>query len=430
MMFLLLAMGPVLAAPIEIRWWIGLTGPAQEQEIRLAEEFNRTQSEYKVTATFQGQYPEERAAAFAAFKDGNPPHILQMFDAGSAEMIHANAAILAVSDAYDRAGIHLDPTQFIPAARDYYSTTDHRLLSQPFNLSTGVLFFNRDAFRHAGLDPDKPPATWPALIDAATALRAAGSACGFTTTWLSWIMLEQFSAIHDQALATQHNGRDGADAVLTFNTPLQVRMVDTLATLQQDNRFDYVGRSNEAAAKFTNGDCAMLLQSSGGQPAIERDAGFAVGVAPLPYWPDIAGAPHNTMVGGASNWVFRGFTDAEYRGIVAFLTFLAKPENDAQWARSTGFLPTTVAGYQLMRHQGFFSQHPGRDVAVQSLMRGTLSANSWGYRLGCWSEIRDIFDEEVERALAQQQSGDVALDNAVRRGNELLRQFQQNAACG
>jgi sn-glycerol 3-phosphate transport system substrate-binding protein len=414
--------------PIEV--WIGLTGPLQEQLIKFGADFNAAQTEYQVNVSFKGQYPEQRAAAFAAFRAGNPPHVMQMFDAGTGDMFGVPRATMPVSEAFRRAGLTFDPGQFIGPARSYYSRPDGTMNSMPFNVSTAVMFYNKDIFQKAGLDPNKPPATWPEMIEAAKKIRSTNAAeCGFTTTWLAWIMLEQFSAVHDLPLSTQANGRGGLDAVLNFNDAPRAAMVQALVDNAKDNVFQYGGRSNDAAALFIAGKCGMLLQSSGGHAAIARDLKAQFGVGNLPYWPSVTTSPKNSIIGGASFWIFNApnRSDAEYRGAARFLAFLTEPQRMADWSKTTGFLPATNAAFEIVQREGFYTQNPGRDVPILQLTRGTPTANSSGYRFGRWTEIRDMYHEEVEKALQGQQSAQAALDNAVRRGNEALRQFERTA---
>jgi len=416
--------------PIEIQFWMGLTGLGGELLQKYGEDFNKTQNEYRVVVSFKGQYPEQRAAAVAAYRAGNPPHIMQMFDAGSGDMMAAREAIVPVSEVFKRAGLQFNPADFIAPARGYYGLPNGDLLSMPFNVSTAVLFYNKDAFKRAGLDPEKPPSTWPELIAAAREIRRTNAAaCGFTTTWLAWIMLEQFSSRHNVALGTQGNGRAGLNAELTFDTPLHQRMVQTLVDMQKDKSFDYGGRSNDAAAKFISGECAMLTQSSGGLGAIARDAKFTFGTAQLPFWPEVRGAPFATTIGGASLWVFNApnRSAAEYRGVALFLNHLRSTPVMSDWAKQTGFLPATTAAFKAMQDEGFFAKNPGRDVPILSLTNMPTGEHTNGYRFGRWTEIRDVYHEEVERALQGRQTAAQALHNAQRRGNALLRAFERTA---
>lgn len=424
------AASSVAVAQTEIQMWMGLTGTNGELLTRFGEDFNKTQDEFRVVVSFKGQYPEQRAAAIAAFRAGSPPHIMQMFDAGSGDMMQARDAIVPVSDVFRRADLNFDPAAFIAPARGYYGLPNGDLLSMPFNVSTAVLFYNKDAFRAAGLDADSPPATWPDLVDAVNMIRNANAAaCGFTTTWLAWIMLEQFNSRHNQQIGTEGNGRGGLSTELTVNNPLNARMIQTLVEMQNNNGFSYGGRSNDAAAKFISGECAMLTQSSGGLGAIERDANFEFGTAQLPYWPDVDGAPFASTIGGASLWVFNqpNRSDDEYRGIARFLEFLKSDAVMTEWAKTTGFLPATNSAFESMSEEGFFTQNPGRDVPVVQLIEGNSGDHTNGYRFGRWTEIRDVYHEEVERALQGNQTAEQALANFERRGNTLLRAFERSA---
>ncbi len=422
---------PAVAQPTEIQFWMGLTGVNGELLTKFGDEFNRSQNEYKVVVSFKGQYPEQRAAAVAAYRAGNPPHIMQMFDAGSGDMMGAKGAIVPVSEVFRRAGMQFNPADFIAPARGYYGLPNGDLLSMPFNVSTTVLFYNKDAFRKAGLDADKPPRTWPELIDAAKKIRSTNAApCGYTTTWLAWVQLEQFASRHNIAFGTKDNGRGGLDAALTVaNNPLLIRQVQTLVDMQKDKSFDYGGRSNDAAAKFISGECAMLTQSSGGLGAIVQGAKFEFGTAQLPYWPDVKGAPYATTIGGASLWVFNApnRSDKEFRGIAAFLNYMKSDKVMTEWAKTTGFLPATNSAFKAMQDEGFFAKNPGRDVPILSLIEGNKGAHTNGYRFGRWTEIRDVYHEEVERALQGRQSAADAMRNFERRGNALLRAFERTA---
>lgn len=418
--------------PIEINMWMGLTGQGGELLTRFGEDFNKTQNEYRVVVSFKGQYPEQRAAAIAAYRAGNPPHIMQMFDAGSGDMMSAKSAIVPVSEVFRRAGLQFNPADFIAPARGYYGLPNGDLLSMPFNVSTTVLFYNKDAFRKAGLDPEKPPRTWPELIDAAKKIRSTNAApCGYTTTWLAWVMLEQIASRHNVQLGTQGNGRGGLDTTLTLaNNPVLTRQLQTVIDMQKDKSFDYGGRSNDAAAKFISGECAMLTQSSGGLGAIVQGAKFAFGTAQLPYWPDVSGAPYATTIGGASLWVFNApnRTAAEYRGVARFLDFLRSDKVMTEWAKSTGFLPATNSAFKAMQAEGFFTKNPGRDVPILSLIEGAKGDHTNGYRFGRWVEIRDVFHEEMEKALQGGQGAADVLRNTERRGNTLLRAFERSAS--
>jgi sn-glycerol 3-phosphate transport system substrate-binding protein len=341
--------------PTEIQVWIGLTGQGGELLTKYADQFNKAQTDYKVVVAFKGQYP---------------PHVMQMFDAGSGDMMQAKGAVVPVSEVFKRGGLNFNPADFIPPARGYYGLTNGELLSMPFNVSTTVMFYNKEIFAKAGLNADAPPKTWPEVIKAAQQIREKNAgACGFTTTWLAWVMLEQFSSRHNSPIGTQGNGRAGSNAELTVNNALNQRMIQTLVDGQKTKVFDYGGRSNDAAAKFIAGECGMLMQSSGGLGAINKDAKFKFGVAQLPYWPDVKGAPYATTLGGASLWVFNAPNRSanEFKGVALFLNHLRSTPVMTDWAKETGFVPATNAAFKSMQDEGFFAKNPGRDVPVVGL---------------------------------------------------------------
>jgi sn-glycerol 3-phosphate transport system substrate-binding protein len=207
-----------------------------------AKDFNASQTQYKIVPTFKGSYDESMTAAIAAFRAGNAPHILQVFEVGTATMMASKGAIVPVGKIMADAGIKFEPKNYVPAVAGYYTAPSGQMLSFPFNSSTTVFHYNKDAFKAAGLDPEKPPTTWPEVALAAGKLKASGHRCPFTTSWVSWTQLESFSAWHNTEFATKGNGMRGIDARLTYNTPLHVRHIDNLANMAKTGLFVYKGR--------------------------------------------------------------------------------------------------------------------------------------------------------------------------------------------
>ncbi len=423
------AAGPAAAQPrVAIEFWHGLNQPAGGLLEQIAADFNASQTQYQVNALFKGQYPETMVAAIAAFRAGKAPHIVQMFEVGTATMMAAKGAVKPVYELMRETGVAFDPTVYLPAVRGYYSLLDGRMMSMPFNSSTAVVFYNKDAFRKAGLDPNKPPQTWPETIEAARKLHAAhATPCALSTAWPTWIQFEQFSAIHDVPLATRANGLAGLDAELRINSPLHVRHVQTLIDMQKAGTFKYGGRDAAGDALFPSGECAILHASSGLRGRIVREAKFDWGTTTLPYYPDVAGAPKNSIIGGASFWVMTapGRRPEEYRGVAEFFKYISRPEVIAKWHMDTGFLPITFAAYERTKASGYYDKNPGTEVPILQLTRTPPTDNSRGLRLGNMPEIRNIIYEELEKALQGQQSAQQALDAAVQRGNVVLRNFER-----
>ncbi len=257
------ALGKASAAPVELQWWHAMTAANAEMVNKIAADFNASQPDYKIVPVFKGSYAETMNAGIAAYRAGQPPDIIQIFEVGTATMMAAKGAVKPVYQLMAEAGEPFDPNAYLPAVTAYYSTRDGKMLSLPFNSSTAIAYWNKDAFKKAGLDPEKPPKTWPETFAAAKKLRAAGIPCGFTAGWISWTQIEQLSAWHNLAFASKADGFGGADAVLEFNNPTVVRHIANLAAAQKDKSFDYGGRTTQPEGKFLNGECGMIQTSSG-----------------------------------------------------------------------------------------------------------------------------------------------------------------------
>ena len=411
-------------AQTEIQWWHSMTSGLNDWVVDLANDFNASQKDYKIVPTYKGQYSESMTAAIAAFRAGNAPHILQVFEVGTATMMASKGAIVPVGKVLADAGQKFDPKAYISAVVGYYTAPNGQMLSFPLNSSTTVLNYNKDLFKKAGLDPNRPPQTWPELALAAAKLKASGVACPFTTSWQGWTQLESFSTWHNTLFATQNNGFGGTSARLVTNSPLHVRHIENLANMAKQGLFVYRGRDNRGDAPFYSGECAMATASSSTYASIKKNAKFDFGIAPLPYYPDVPGTPQNTVIGGASLWVMSGKPADDYKGVAAFFKYLMDPVIQANSHQRTGYLPITLASFAMTEKSGFYKQNPGTDTAVNQMIRKTTD-KSRGVRLGNMLQIRAIVDEELEQVWAGKQGAKEALDSIVKRGNEQLERFEK-----
>ncbi|MFC4175641.1 sn-glycerol-3-phosphate ABC transporter substrate-binding protein UgpB [Microvirga sp. GCM10011540] len=414
-------------AQTEIQWWHAMTGANNEVVNKLAEEFNASQKDYTVVVSYKGNYADTMNAGIAAFRAGNAPHILQVFEVGTATMMGAKGAVKPVHELMKEAGEKFDPQAYLPTITGYYSTSQGEMLSFPFNSSSMVMWINRDALKKAGVN--EIPKTWPEVFDAAKKLKAAGhDTCGFSNAWASWAHIEQFSAWHNVPLATKANGLDGFDTELKFNSPLHVKHLQNLVDLQKDKTYDYSGRDSRSEGRFTSGECAIFLTSSGFYGNVKANAKFDFTSAPMPYYPDVQGAPQNSIIGGASLWVMGGKKADEYKGVAKFLAFLSDTDRQAKLHQESGYLPITKAAYEKTKASGFYEKNPVLQTPLIELTNKEPTENSRGLRLGNMVQMRDMWSEEIEAALAGKKSAKEALDSAVNRGNQLLRQFERTVS--
>ncbi len=261
---LLAAYGTVANAATEIQWWHAMTGANNEVVETLAKQFNESQSDYKVLPVFKGTYPETLQAGIAAYRAKQPPSILQVFDVGTGVMMNAEGAVVPVADVLNKGGYKFDKSAYLPGIVAYYSKPDGTMLSFPYNSSSPILYFNKDILTKAGLDPANPPKTWPEVFDAARKIKSSGAAaCGYTSTWLTWIHLENFAAWNNLQYATKENGLEGSDIELKFNSPVFVKHFQDIADLAKDGTFKYGGRTSEAKQIFLAGECGLFTEFLG-----------------------------------------------------------------------------------------------------------------------------------------------------------------------
>lgn len=422
---------PAAQAQTTINWWHAMGGELGELLEGVAEGFNESQSDYRVVPSFRGTYAEAMTGAIAAFRARQQPHILQVFEVGTGTMMAAEGAIYPIYELMEANEVQFDPSAYLPQVVGYYADPNGNMLSFPFNSSTTIMYYNRDAFAAAGLDPEAPPRTWDEMAEASRAIVSSGAApCGFTTSWPSWVMLENFSAWHNLPLGTGQNGFEGFDTEFVFNNEYVARHWDNLAAWQSENIFRWGGPNTgpDAFPAFYAGECAMVFGSSASRAGVLRNTDFEVGYSFLPYYDDVEGAPQNSIIGGATLWVLTGHSDEEYRGVAQFFEYLSQPEVQAQWHQDTGYLPITQASYELTREQGYYDENPGADTSIQQMTLNPPTENSRGIRFGSFVQIRDVISEEMEAVMSGAKTGQQAADEAVRRGNLLLREFEASAS--
>ena len=422
MAMVMLLITPAWAA-VEIQFWHAMGGVLGEHTEKIANDFNATQSEFKVVPVYKGNYTETMTAAIAAFRAGQQPHIVQVFEVGTATMMAAEGAVYPIEDVMNDHGFTLDKQGFLPAVISYYQTPEGKLLSMPFNSSTPVMWYNKDAFAKAGIR--KVPETWDEVEAAAKKLVAAGYESGLSFGWQSWVMIENFSAWHNLPMGTRENGFAGLDTRFTFNNPGVKNMLDRIAGWGQDKLFQYGGRRGDSLPMFINEKCAMWLNSSAYYGGIKKQAKFAFGQAMLPYDPELIDSPRNSIIGGATLWTLKGRDKQDYKGVAMFMNYLASPAVQAWWHQETGYVPITKAAWELSKKQGFYNDNPGTDTAIQQLNLNTPTPNSRGVRFGNFVQVRDIINDELEALWNGSKTAADAMDDAVEKSNKLLEKFEK-----
>lgn len=414
-------------AATQVTWWHAMGGELGKKLDEIVANYNKSQDKYQVVATYKGSYAETMTAAIAAFRAKQQPDIVQVFEVGTGTMMAAKGAVYPVYQLMKDAGAEFDPKAYLPAVVGYYTDTQGNMLSMPFNSSTPILYYNKNVFKKAGLDPNVAPKTWEDVEAFSKKIMSSGAAkCGFTTGWISWVQLENFSAWHNLPIGTNENGFGAIDSKLSFNGPTQIKHWENLKKWQTEGVFQYGGPEggNDAPPKFYSQECAMYMNSSASRAGVVNNAkDFEVGYGMLPYYADVKGAPQNTIIGGATLWVLKGSEAEKYKGVADFFRYLSSPEVQADWHQFSGYLPITKAAYELGQKQGYYEKNPGSDVGIKEITLNQPTPNSKGLRFGNYVQIRKVIDEEFQALLGGKKSPKEALDAVVERGDKLIAEF-------
>lgn len=409
---------------VTVQWWHAMRGKLEGIVNEMVDTYNKSQTKYRVVPVLKGNYTETLNSAVAAYRGRRQPHIIQVFEVGTMTMLDSGV-IYPVQDLMKDMKIDIDWSQFIQPVLSYYRNADGELMSMPFNSSTPILYYNKKMLEQAKVT--KIPRTWEEMHLANKAIVASGGPCGLVNGWQSWVLLENFSAIHNTPFSSMDNGFSGLSKNLEFNNDLVVKNIETLRKGLANGTYSYEGReSPPARTAFLNQKCAFYMDSSANYSSLKAVAKFDWGAAPLPHYQKVSAK--NSIIGGATLWVFKGHKEKEYRAIADFLKFVGGPSNQAWWHQKTGYLPISKVAYENLKAQGYYQEDPRQEVAILQMLQSEPTKHSSGIRLGNFTQIREVVNEELEKIWSGRVSTKEGLDNAVRRGNRLLEKFARIAS--
>ena len=421
----LVVMACVLALPLtgwaktEVIWWHAMTGFLGERVNDITNKFNSSQNEYEVKAVHKGGYPETLTAGIASYRSKTPPHIIQVFEVGTQTML-SSGAIYPVYQLMKDQGIKIDWDDFLPVVKSYYSKGGN-LYSMPFNSSTPILYYNKTAFEKAGLNPMAPPKTFDEIEKAAKAVVSKGAAkIGFTVSWPSWTLMENMHSWNDQPFSNNNNGFSALATELKINGKLGIQILELLTRWQKEGIFTYSGRGSRGDQPTINGEAAIGLASTALVGVMTRTSKFDWGTGNLPKLADYPQG--NSIIGGATLWVFKGHKKEQYKGVAKFLEFLGATEQQAWWHANTGYFPLTRASVKALP-EDHFRKNPNLWTAFAQITSGKTTANSQGIRLGNYVSIRDTIEAEMENVFSAKKTPKQGLDDAVKKGNQTLKEF-------
>ncbi len=420
--FVIHAMGAPTAdanAKQVVNFWHSMSGALQDKLNIIITKYHESQDKVRVNAVYKGNYTDALNGVVAAYRGSKHPHITQVFEVGTQSMMKSGA-IVGVEDLFIKNGVVLDKKDIMAPVLGYYSSLDGKLISMPFNSSTPIVFYNKDILDN--LNITKIPTTWDEMFALSKEIKAKSPYCGLVFGWQSWTLVENFSAINDLAIANPENGFQGLDVKMNLQNPEMSKNIGRIAEAIQNKEFRFEGRRSEAPRRaFLARKCAFLVDSSSSIGTLKKAAKFNWGTA---YQPFIAGkSPQNSLIGGASLWVMKGHSDNDYKNVVDFFKFIMRPDIQAEWHQGTGYIPITQSSYKLSTEQGFYAKDPHQETAVKQLLRGPMSTNSRGIRLGNFSQVREVIEESLEKIWEGRLSVADGLKEADERANLVLARF-------
>lgn len=402
---LLLGPIPFSFATQEIVFWHSMAGQLGEEVNQLAKQFNQQQTQYQVKPIYKGNYIESLSSFAAAFRAKQPPNMIQVFEVGTSVMLSPPGIIKPVEQLMHEQGVDVEKAFLMPAIRYQYSDRN-QLMAMPFNVSIPVLFYNVDVLNKLGISSSNFPKTWTELETLLQALQQSGYACGYTTAYPAWILIESYAAL---------NGLSPYDVE---SAQMMTTHIHRMSQWQKQHYFEYGGRVDDATVLFTSGKCPLFSQSSGAYSALSQLVSFHLGVAPLPLDHHISTKRHNNVVGGAAIWVIAGQTPEIERGIAQFLSFLSQPQQQKQWYQQTGYIPLNPLSADALKSNMILKlaisdlSHPIEREALQPGMP--------------LNQIRTIYDEMLESIFSGITSPKEAIKKAQKRAQHVITRFKKN----
>jgi len=339
------------------------------------------------------------------------PHMALLDDDDSSEFFGSRPRFKPLFQVMPLAGEKLDAKRFFPLIADAVDDLAGRIQALPLGMSLPVLMWNKNAYRKAGLNPEKPPKTWWEVQERAGKLFDAGVKCPLTSSRFTWVHLENLSSQHGEPISVRE--KNGVTKV-SLNRLIDVKHIALLSSWYKSSYFLYFGPGAEADRKFISGECAMFTGESG-LYAEAVHSGLDVGVAELPYYDDVRDAtPSKVLPDGAGLWVLTGLKKPEYHLAARFVSFMLRPQVQVEWVRATGYLPMTPVAIEMLKHAGVSPTL--LDAATRRLTErtGATTRTKHGAGLG---QAREIINEEIASVWANTKPAKEALDTAMLRLN-------------
>ena len=414
---------PSFAKPIELHYWHGHTGKLENIINNIAERWNSKQKESRLIPTSKGSYEDILAAFIAAYRAGEHPHMVQVYDAGAAIMIAQvkNGVVYPFEDMASKFGVSFNKDDYIPGIRNFYADSNGKMIGIPFNSSTCLMYANMDVLKKAGIE--SIPKTYEDFEKIAPKIKAAGF-IPLLQSHSPWIWTENFFSRHNLLMTDGNNGYDAVPTKTLFaETPEFIYHWKKVKDWKDKGWYEYKGRAwGDNQAPFIAGEAAFWLGSAASFSGMK-------GIVPnftvnhIPYWNSITkGKQYPTFIGGAANWILSGKSDEEYQQLMKLAEFMTTPEIQLYYHNMSGYAAVTYSATDLANEIGFYHTSPyHKAVGEQLSLEGSTIPG--GFRAGNWPQIREVIYENVAKLLSGEISAEKAWQNTDKGSAKLLKQF-------
>ena len=408
---------PTVRADTELTFYypIAVGGPLTKVIDGLAAEFEKQNPGVKVHPIYAGNYDDARIKALAALKAGQPAQLSVLFSIDLYELLEQDVIVPwdeVASTADDKAWLQ----SFYPALMAN-GTYKGRVYGIPFQRSTIVLYWNKDAFKEAGLDPERPPANWDEMRTMARKL-VKKDANGNVARWGVEVPSTGYAYWMFQAFARE-NGQDlmNRDGNKTnYDNPDVVAALQYWRDLGARDKVMPEGTVEWGTLRqaFTEGKTAMMWHTTGNLTAVKDTAKFPFGVAMLP-----ASKQRGSPTGGGNFYLFKKTTPEERKAALAFVKFMTTPERAAEWSIATGYVGTRPDAYETPKLKEYAASFPQAVVARDQFKYATPELST--FQTG---RVRKLLDDAIQASLTGQKSPAEALKAAQAEADRLLKPYR------
>ena len=399
------------ATELTMYYPVAVGGPLTSVVDGIVDDFMKENPDVTVKAIYAGNYNDARIKALAALKSGQPAQLSVMFSIDIYEMIEQDA-IVAFDDVVETAEEKAWLDSFYPTLMENGRTAG-KTWGIPFQRSTIVMYYNKDAFRAAGLDPDLPPATWDELAAMGKKLtKPDGSQWGamIPSTGYPYWMFGALAMQNGQELMNKNGD------TTYFDDPAVVEALQFWKDMGEKHRIMPKGTIEWGTLRqnFLEGKTAIMWHSTGNLTAVKDNAKFDFGVAMLP-----ASKRRGTPTGGGNFYIFKKTNPAERKAAVRLIKFMTNPENAAEWSMKTGYMGVSPAAYETQKLKDYVKDFPYAAVARDQLQYATAELST--YQTG---RVRKGLDDAIQAALTGSKTPEAALKEAQSQADRLLKQYR------